>query len=106
MTTEQEYAECSRWFAERCGIEQNVAPFFWYELDSTVNHCGRWDIRDARCREIVREKYRIQTRWIDGMFEAYYASYDGEVTECWAEGGTIPDAEIACCLAIWREGKE
>ena len=85
------------WFAEQCGVElgTNNADFIVYETE--VTYCYPWDIKDPQCREIVREKFSIETLRKFGKWHADSLGFT------FSKGHeTIAEAEIACLTAIYE----
>ena len=83
------------WTAEQCGvkIEPSIILGEWQRIDDWTP----WTIQDPRCREIVREHFKICTDFsIDGWFSGRAGT-----TEQYA-GKTIAEAEIACIKAIYK----
>ena len=90
----------SKMMAEECGIRTeinaNEGCFYWTtDVEPVELFNGLFTIKDARCREIVREKFHIFTEPYDDQVICItnYGQYK-------AYGKTIPESEIACILAI------
>lgn len=61
-----------------------------------------WNIKDPRCREIVREHFNMQTMWGDVEDWESMASHD-DFGNFSADGKTIAEAEIAAIEEIYAE---
>jgi hypothetical protein len=96
--TKEQLAELSAWAAEKIGVY-----LFDNEPDRPVwtdpgGHVCLWDIRDARCRELVREKLQVMMVYGDGWLawadisDMYYSG----------AGDSIQSAEINCLWAIFE----
>ena len=89
-----------KYFADKCGVKQHQNAYI-----------GKWTIKDARCREVVREKFEIQTRhsWIEGkpcwICEATVQQPEDQWNEYWEHGKTIAEAEVACLKSIYEAEK-
>ena len=89
----------SKHFADKCGVPYKSAH--WYG--------GHFNIKDPRCREIIREKYKIDTLAIaenlrpvtKHLWESY--CFEPAVK---GTGKTIAEAEIACLEAIYEAEKD
>jgi hypothetical protein len=75
--TEKQLAELSAWAAEKAGVElysskhiNECGDYFYFDGQE---HDYEWDIRDARCRELVREKLKINTHY-DIFAKSWYCS--------------------------------
>ena len=103
-----------QWCAEQCGVElrqircgdESIA-YMWKHNGKTGH--DEWTIQDPRCREIVREHFRIETLYQHGMYPWITSAYDRD-DECdelvgEGEGKTIAEAECACIQAIWEVEK-
>ena len=86
--TDKQMREMNQWFADECHIEDD------------------FDITDPRCREIVREKFRICTSPTHpNMFYARAYRAPSTVIQNSTRAKTIESAELACLVAIY-EGRE
>ena len=89
-----------QWAAKQCGIK-----IFAHPNDSHPKplyySSGVWALSDARCREIVREHFSIQTLIWNNL---WFCAWDNgtQETNLFAK---IAEAEIACIKAI-REAQE
>ena len=89
--------QVNAYMAEKCGITKtNAYGFPMYE--SGAHLLEMFDIRDPRCREIVREKFGVSTIKHNDQFECYVDNGTGALLR--NSGKTIADAEIACITAI------
>jgi hypothetical protein len=94
-------SDIDKWCAEQCGVDY---PIFTLNRELSI----RFTIQDPRCREIVREHFKIDIRYttkhewhctaIVGKATTDYHFYEGT-------GKTIAEAEIACITAIWEASK-
>ena len=99
-------AELDKWSAEKVGltvyVHQNgkikilTIPKDW-EFDQ-----GEWTLSDARCREVVRECFKITTceNWDEEANERWMAFQHGARNIRAFTGDLIEAAEIACIQAI------
>jgi hypothetical protein len=107
----EEMKDINEWYADKCGVifteyEQTVVDgsdekitlkFAGYRTDSF--ECkDSWTIQDPRCREIIREKFNIQTQQLVGEWMVICAGIPTQITS----GKTIAEAEIACLEAIYK----
>ena len=89
------------WAAEQCGVlvydpnDYEYAKLGKFWTYNGVGYYTEWTLDDARCREIVREHFKIDTyfsidMWLSGRADAseHYA------------GKTIAEAEINCIKAL------
>ena len=98
------------WFAEQCGVKYLNRHKAYGMLDPTQkDELGlyiKWDIKDPRCMQVVREKYKIGEIWSEAKgvwccaVSACLDIDDGAGT-----GKTIPEAEYACYEAIYESMK-
>lgn len=92
------------WAAEQCGVEfkQTWKGRVWY-LNGKLHENDEWTIKDPRCREIVREHFKIWTAYgpigFDRMGWQACTAYN-KLTNY--HGNTIDEAEIACITAIYE----
>ena len=90
------------WAAEQCGIElfRMYSENAWYDPDMGDSF---WTIQDPRCREIVREHFKIWTYYgqigTDKMGWVSTSSYNNMA---YIYGKTIAEAEIACIRGIYK----
>lgn len=109
--TRKVMSEIDKWAAERCGVE--LAEITnddrrWYRRKGKY---FEWTIEDPRCREIVREHFRIETRdrvdsWLAVQLKwSKHPDYPETVVCPSGQGKTIAEAEIACITAIWEAQK-
>ena len=99
-----------RWSADKLGIY--ITETYWAPEDRRTNYWGEWTLDDARCREIVREHFKINTsftsngRWRSVEMKWRRKEPDNTGSYCLsAIGKTIAEAEIACIEAI-KQGEE
>ena len=103
--------QASKWFAGEVDILTciNDSESAWF-LKSTRNgltadiHQGEWTITDPRCREVVREKFRIITDISANYFSNGYrfAAHQHLETQRFF-GKSIESVEISCLMAIYEE---
>ena len=99
----------NEWFAKQCGVKYLNRYKAYGMLDPTQkDELGlyiKWDIKDPRCMQVVREKFLLSTNMKeDGT--AYCYEKGGYVDEGNGWGDTIPKAEYACCEAIYEARDE
>lgn len=56
-----------------------------------------WTIQDARCRQVVREVFKIETETFSDIWQCYHYGLDE-----FYEGKNIDEAEINCITALWE----
>ena len=100
--------EMNKWFAEKCGvaIEGNEE---YPELDDKIyrsDDCSIWTISDPRCREIIRERFKVITDISYSHNEPTGFICHQHLHTQGVRGESIEEAEIACCLAIYQSQKE
>ena len=93
--------DIDKWFAEQCGVD--LEGFYgWFQMvdGEPAKEGQHWTIQDPRCREVIRDKFRIETIRVFDLQDwyAYIDPFDGQ-------GKTIAEAEIACCKAIYEAQK-
>ena len=110
--------QVNAYMAEKCGIKISGGKYFVYNYfkmfrsdykeGTYANHIQdadidmEWTIQDPRCREIVREKFSITTKYTPPN-EYGWMSYKDDDTDGikpFSKGGTPAEAEIACITAI------
>jgi hypothetical protein len=91
-----------KWAAEKVGFNCKDASGVhqWQVFDAA--RFQPFTLSDARCREIVREHFKMCSDYFDGSWKAW--SRTGEFTATHGEGKSIKEAELACIAAI-REGE-
>ncbi len=99
--------EIDKWLAGQCGVWIDAG----YWIHNSIEFRGQWTIQDPRCREIVRERFKIETypthdesAWTSTAPKE--PNSGSNVYEYEAEGKTIPEAEIACITAIYEAMKD
>ena len=105
------------WAADQCGIvlytPKQINEHGMYCYDDWGNDFDyEWTIQDPRCREIVREHFKINTSYIDRnkwrSVEMKWRKKEPDSTGSYcisATGKTIAEAEIACIEAIYEASK-
>mgnify|MGYP001817531438 CR=1 FL=1 len=89
------------WTAEQCGFcimtGLDDKEYFYRPNTTEPPYDFEWTIKDPRCREIVREHFKIDTR-------EYYAGGWQSIAEDIHPpiGKTIAEAEIACIQVIYE----
>lgn len=105
--------DIDKWAAEKCGVRLLTEPgldepdtitlywLYWVHNDNSYNF--KWTIKDPRCREKVRERFKISTNYFvtSDKYESCSYELDGENTGYM--GKTILKAEIACITAIHEQ---
>jgi len=92
------YKHANEVMARECEIYKgkNNLGYFWSEsYDAHVPHSTEWTIEDPRCREVIRERFKISTTYDIGGFKAQTVK---STKSYWSNG--LAEAEIACILAI------
>ena len=95
--------EIDKWAAEQCGVE--IHSDFTNDGKIYTRHSGKyreWTIQDSRCREIVREHFRIEMYRVEDSWVAFQYLTD-EDASIEGKGKTIAEAEIACIKEIYHE---
>lgn len=104
--------DIDKYFAEQCGVvlaessenqtwHNGGIKYYWWEIND-IKIGGEWTIKDPTCREIVRERFLIETMYdYLGTWESVSRKHDKE-----GQGKTIDEAEIACCEAIYEARSE
>jgi hypothetical protein len=91
--------DINKWAAEKCGItERNDGSGHFFDGDHYQFY--EWTMQDARCRELVREHFKVCSDYFDGCWKAW--SRTGDFTATHGEGDTISEAEISCIEAIMK----
>ena len=93
--------------AKACGIEYSVTDggVVLYDGDGYGFRDYKWTISDARVREVVRERFEIETRVNYANFgevlKKYWKSTGVSVDKRFhGKGRTIAEAELACMIKI------
>ena len=106
--------DIDEFYAEKCGVELytsreiNEQGYYWYARESpNIEYGFEWIIQDPRCREIIRERFKIDTEYYE---EVWYSSqrlktphYDFNNAQ--GKGKTIAESEINCITAIYEAEK-
>ena len=96
--------DLDKWAAEQCGM--HILDGIWCnKKDDGILPLGdNWTLDDARCREIVRERFKILTDYVENEWGSIPRDLStfGDVTwrDFYGKGKTIPEAEIVCIKAI------
>ena len=91
----KEFEVIDKWCAKQCGVETRTLDGFQY---LTEYGWEAWYLEDPRCREIVREHFKICTVYDEeGHWKAYAFKPHVEPNR-----KTLAEAEIACITAIWE----
>ena len=98
-------SDIDKWAAEQCC---NEYVYLWdgklFYMKGDIKAPFEWTITDPRCREIVRDHFKIITDvWPLG---GWCAHQHLETNRKDAIGKTIAEAEIACITAIWEASDE
>ena len=92
------------WAANQCGIA--ILGGGWRPPGYAAPISGRWTIKDPRCREIVREHFKIWTYYGSiGTDKMGWVSTSANNDMAGTYGKTIAEAEIACIEAIYEASK-
>jgi hypothetical protein len=101
-----DYNKINQWYAEQCGVIKHSLRVAKGDLTTwqcgDVDEVGEWGIQDPRCRQICREKFRIDT-FASLVSEWLCLANGGDVQEV---GDTIEAAELACLVAIYEQRGE
>jgi hypothetical protein len=91
--------DINEFYAEKCRVElwTNLYGFSGYNHDGG-NKGHPWAIQDPRCREIIREKFNVQTQLLSGEWCGVAAGLPTIIEF----GKTIAEAEIVCLEAIYK----
>ena len=96
------------WAAEQCGIvlytPKQINEHGMYYYDDWGNDFDyEWTIQDPRCREIVREHFKIWTYYGSvGTDKMGWVSTSANNDMAGTYGKTIAEAEIGCIEAIYK----
>ncbi len=98
--------DINKWYADKCGVTEEInadeGDFCWY-TDTHITYGGKWTISDPRCREIIREKFSVDTNYdrYSNLWEAM--TYDNEDDPIFiSTGATIAEAEKSCLQEIYE----
>jgi len=104
-----------QWSAEQCGVEPITITTYSGFIDCSVEGfiCNDieypfgWSVKDPRCREIVREHFKINTVWIEkGKWRATENKWRNDESGCiYMEGEDPEEAECNCIEAIHEAEK-
>ncbi len=94
----------NKWYADKCGIEliEHFSEILYTSpMDDNVN--DTWTISDPRCREIIREKFRITTMIAcNVLYVSFLMPFDLIGIYENACFKTIEEAELALLQAIYE----
>ena len=97
--------DIDKWFADQCSVE--IEGFYgWFQMidGEPVKDGQHWTIHDPRCREVIREKFLIETYTITNVDDSIgFGAESNDFKR--GSGKTIAKAEIACCEAIYEAQK-
>ena len=98
-------SELNKWSAEKVGLtvyaDEGRIKILTIPKDWAFDE-SEWTLSDARCREIVREYFKIHTnQMLSGDVICGAHPYGGEFI-----GKSIAEAEIACIKAIMEAENE
>ena len=94
------------WAAEQCGVEVFGNGSFIIGSEHGHSIWIDWTIQDPRCREIVREHFKIWTYYGSvGTDKMGWVSTSANNDMAGTYGKTIAEAEIECITAIWETSK-
>jgi hypothetical protein len=96
-----DYNKINQWYAEQVGVRitEVSSDYLLYRNDETL--WNEWTIKDPRCRQICREKYKIGVNY-DG--HKWWAESDGFVSLVF--GDSIEEVELSCLVAIYEHRGE
>jgi len=84
--------QANKILADACGVEYSI-------FDGMYKWQGsEWTIKDPRCREVVRWKFKLKTQFLVGVWSCTTNDRLGDFI-----GKTIAEAEIACMIKIAEE---
>ena len=91
-------AELDKWAAEKCGVSiaNTLTKCVYHFKHNKKLYYFDWTLSDARCREIVREYFKVRTGNMNES-EWFCSVIDSDI---YSEGKSIEAAEIACIQAI------
>lgn len=100
------YEKENKVMAKECGVELDILqcapPWFEWKFKHKI-HTSKWTIEDARCREIIREKFQLTTDIRQDGSRYCYPRLDIDKAIAWlGNGKTIVEAEIACIIEICK----
>lgn len=103
--------DINEFYAVKCGAEtriNNVDELCYRIGEGKSSHFEVWSIQDPRCREIIRERFKLATIPDGDNFCITikcnpWISYTTNKKET---GKTIAEAEIACLEAIHQQENE
>ena len=85
------------WSASQCGVNTRPNNDPWKWKIGGVTYKNAWTLDDARCREIVREHFKITTVYLNYGNKGNWRSLQGSIDGI---AKTIAEAEINCIKAI------
>ena len=94
-----------KWSAEKCDVVLHGNHGFISAAPFELGSLTTWTLSDARCREIVREHFKLETllgnrsKTFSSWICEYLSDEDGHLI-CGGRGETIEAAELACIAAI------
>ena len=98
--------DIDKWFAEQCSVE--IEGFYgWFQMidGEPVKDGQHWTIHDPRCREVIREKFRLKTVWFGTGWFCHMMDEFNSFADVTCRGKNIAEAETACCEAIYEAQK-
>ena len=99
------------WAAEQCGFcvmtGADDREYFYRPNTAEPPYDFEWTLADARCREIVREHFKIETELSRGFYVGWvcYSREEPYFLPNAYSGKAIAEAEINCIEAIREEQK-
>lgn len=98
------------WFANQSNVEFYLhdVGLAWRVKDRFDNwYFSEWTLNNPVCMQVVREKLKIETHYMesDELWWCYYYFEGNHELSFDSEGSTIPEAEYACCKAIYEASK-
>jgi len=98
--------DIDKFCADQCDVELNNEGMVvsWPGFGTTIADVNLWTIQDPRCREIVREHFRIEMcRVADSWIAFQYLIEEDASIE--GHGKTIAEAECNCIQQIYEASK-
>jgi hypothetical protein len=95
--------DINEFFAEKCDVLITTYNYHGFDLPAFI-YKGvkeyKWTIQDPRCREIIRERFKVDTEYYEDIW--YCTSHSDDAMLIQAAGKTIAESEINCITAIYE----
>jgi len=98
--------DINKFYAEKCGVTTRINNIKELCFQTEWGNYTVWTIQDPRCREIIRERFKLDTllgirskslnTWVCERLS------DSGNLICGGKGKTIAEAEIACLTEIYN----